>query len=166
MTFRGQISAPPAAIASTCALERRPLRECSNRHLYRNQGRGNRALGAKLEQQLLDLARYRSYGVHYTDPRTTPACEHHVEFCLSIEREEVGPNGLGIVAKSIPANRCALARDIGSRHDNKAAKYLKEVWLPRSGETAGSFPIFFHYVNVGPCVRNEDMITDVYLPLK
>jgi AraC family transcriptional regulator len=45
----------------------------------------------KLEQQLSDPARYRSYGVHYTDPRTTPASEHHVEFCLSIERE-VGPN--------------------------------------------------------------------------
>ena len=42
--------------------------------------------GQTRKQQLLDLARYRSYGVHYTDPRTTPASEHHVEFCLSIER--------------------------------------------------------------------------------
>ncbi len=119
----------------------------------------------KLEQKLLDPVKYRSYGVHYTDPRTTPASKHHVEFCLSIDRE-VGPNSLGIVAKSIPTNRCALARDIGSRHDNKAAKYLYEEWLPRSRETPGSFPIFFHYVNVGPNVRAEDMITDVYLPLR
>jgi hypothetical protein len=32
----------------------------------------------KLEQKLFDPAKYRSYGVHYTDPRTTPASEHHV----------------------------------------------------------------------------------------
>jgi len=48
----------------------------------------------KLEQKLFDPAKYRGDGVHYTDPRTTPASEHHVEFCLSIDRE-VGPNSLG-----------------------------------------------------------------------
>lgn len=119
----------------------------------------------KLEQRLLDPARYRSYGVHYTDPRTTPAAEHHVEFCLSIE-DDVGPNSFGILTKVIPRNRCALARDIGSRYDNRAAVYLYEQWLPRSGELPGKFPIFFHYVNVGPDVRAADMVTDVYLPLQ
>jgi AraC family transcriptional regulator len=79
----------------------------------------------KLEQQLSDPARYRSYGVHYTDPRTTPASEHQVEFCLSIERE-VGPNSLGIVAKSIPTNRCALARDIGpATTTRRRSTYMK-----------------------------------------
>jgi AraC family transcriptional regulator len=38
--------------------------------------------------------------------------------------------------------------------------------LPQSGELPGNFPIFFHYVNVGPNVREEEMITDVYLPLR
>jgi AraC family transcriptional regulator len=36
----------------------------------------------------------------------------------------------------------------------------------RSGEAPGDFPVFFHYVNVGPNVRREEMITDVYLPLR
>ena len=119
----------------------------------------------KLEQRLLDPARYRSYGVHYTDPRSTPAADHHVEFCLSVEHD-VGPNSFGILNKVIPRNRCALARDVGSRYDNKAAVYLYEQWLPGSGELPGNFPIFFHYVNVGPNVRAADMITDVYLPLQ
>jgi AraC family transcriptional regulator len=44
--------------------------------------------------------------------------------------------------------------------------HLYEDWLPGSGESLRDFPIFFHYVNVGPNVREEDMITDVYLPLK
>jgi len=28
------------------------------------------------------------------------------------------------------------------------------------------FPIFFHYVNIGPRVKEREMITDVYLPLR
>jgi AraC family transcriptional regulator len=119
----------------------------------------------KIQQRLLDPLRYRSYGVHYTDPRTTNPSDHHVDFCLSVE-QEVGANSFGIVNKVIPRNRCALARDVGSRHNNKAAVYLYEEWLRRSGEVLGNFPIFFHYVNVGPDVREEEMITDVYLPLE
>lgn len=119
----------------------------------------------KLEHRLLDPLKHRSYGVHYTDPRTTPPSEHRVDFCLSVDGD-VGPNPYGIVDKVIPRLRCARARDVGSRANNKAAAYLFETWLPRSGESPGEFPIFFHYVNVGPQVREEDMITDVYLPLK
>lgn len=119
----------------------------------------------KLEQRLLDPIKHRSYGIHYTDPRTTDPSDHRVDFCLSIEHD-VGPNRIGIINKTIPRNRCAFARDIGSRYDNKAAVHLYKEWLPRSGEAPGNFPIFFHYVNVGPTVREEDMITDVYLPLR
>ena len=119
----------------------------------------------KLEQRLLDPLKHRSYGIHYTDPLTTQPSAHHVDFCLSIEAA-VGPNSFGIINKVIPRNRCALARDRGARYNNKAAVYLFEKWLPHSGEEPGDFPIFFHYVNVGPNVREEEMITDVYLPLR
>lgn len=119
----------------------------------------------KLEQRLLDPVRHRSYGLHYTDPRTVEPARHRVDFCLSID-DSVGPNPYGIHEKILPAMRCALARDIGSRSNNKAAVYLYEQWLPSSGETASGAPLVFHYVNVGPHVREEDAITDVYLPLK
>lgn len=119
----------------------------------------------KLENRLLDQSKYRSYGIHYTDPRTTSLSDHRVDFCLAID-EDVGSNPYGVVSKLIPQVRCARARDVGSRSNNKAAAYLYETWLPQSGESPGDFPIFFHYVNVGPNVREEEMITDVYLPLK
>lgn len=119
----------------------------------------------KLEHGLLEPLQHRHYGLHYTDPRTTPPSRHHVDFCLSVE-DDVGSNPYGIVNKIIPGRRCALARDIGSRHNNKAAAFLYEEWLPRSGESLGELPVIFHYVNVGPGVREEEMITDVYLPLK
>ncbi|MCC6430999.1 MAG: GyrI-like domain-containing protein [Gemmatimonadaceae bacterium] len=108
---------------------------------------------------------HRSYGVHYTDPYTTPPADHRVDFCLSVEFE-VSPNAEGVINKIIPGGRCAVARHIGSRAHNAAAVFLYREWLPQSGETVGEFPMFFHYVNVGPDVREQDMITDVYLPLK
>jgi AraC family transcriptional regulator len=35
----------------------------------------------KLEHRLLDQARYRTYGPHYTGPRTTSPTGHRVDFC-------------------------------------------------------------------------------------
>jgi AraC family transcriptional regulator len=80
--------------------------------------------------------------------------------------QDVPPNLHGVVNKTIPGGRCAVARHFGSRADISAASYLYEVWLPHSGEELRDFPIFFHYVNVGPNVREHEMITDVYLPLR
>jgi AraC family transcriptional regulator len=113
----------------------------------------------------LDREHHRSYGVHYTDPYTTPPADHRVDFCLSVDFD-VLPNPDGVISKVIPRNRCALARHLGSRAHNTAAVLLYREWLPQSGEALGNFPIFFHYVNVGPEVQDADMITDVYLPLK
>jgi AraC family transcriptional regulator len=113
----------------------------------------------------LDRDRHRSYGVHYTDPYTTPPADHRVDFCLSVDFD-VPPNAEGVINKVIPGGRCALARHLGSRAHNSAAVYLYREWLPHSGEAPGDFPIFFHYVNVGPDVREHEMITDVYLPLR
>ncbi len=118
----------------------------------------------KREHHLLDQARYRSYGLHYTDPRTTNPADYRVDFCLSYDGR-VEPNPYGIVEMTIPAMRCAMARDIGSRLNNKAAKYLYDEWLPQSGERVAALPLVFHYVNVGPAVSEDEAITDVYLPL-
>ena len=119
----------------------------------------------KLEQRLLDQTKYRTYGMHYADPRSAAPSEYRAEFCLSIDRE-IGKNAYGIYGKIIPSCRCARARDIGSRLDNQAAKYLFEVWLATSGEIWTGDPAIFHYVNVGPTVKDSEAITDVYLPLR
>lgn len=119
----------------------------------------------KIQNGLLDPSKYRSYGLHYTDMRTVDPSKHRVDFCLSFEGS-VEQNDAGIVEKRIPALRCARARDIGSRANNQAAKYLIEEWLPKSGEVLSGFPLIFHYVNVGPSVDENEAITDVYVPLK
>lgn len=118
----------------------------------------------RLENRLLP-DRHRSYGIHYNDPRTTAPQAYRVDLCIAVEHE-VPPNPQGVINKVIPAGRCAVARHLGSRENVAAAAYLYEVWLPHSGEALREFPIFFHYVNVGPDVQAHEMITDVYLPLR
>jgi AraC family transcriptional regulator len=119
----------------------------------------------KLAHGLVNPLLHRTYGLHYTDHRSIDPATHRVDFCLSYDGS-IEPNEYGIVAANIPAMRCALARDVGSRLDNKAARFLYDEWLPRSGEEMTGQPLVFHYVNVGPNVREEEAITDVYLPLK
>ena len=119
----------------------------------------------KIRNRFLDQSKYRSYGLHYIDPRTIEPSEYRVDFCLSIEGS-VGQNNAEIVEKVIPILKCALARDVGSRGNNQAAKYLIGEWLPESDETMSGFPLIFHYVNVGPDIKEHEAITDVYLPLK
>lgn len=109
--------------------------------------------------------RHRTYGVHYTDPRTTPPEDHRMDICVSVDRP-VAPNPQGVIDKVIAGGRCAVARHIGPREFIAAAAFLVDEWLPASGESLRDAPIFFHYVNVGPDVRDHEMITDVYLPLR
>ncbi len=112
----------------------------------------------------LALDKHQNYGVHYNDPATVPPEEYKVDLCISVEKD-ISPNEYGIKNKIIPAGDCAIARHIGSRSNVTAASYLYNEWLPESGKTLRDFPIFFHYVNIGPNVLEKDMITDVYLPI-
>ncbi len=111
----------------------------------------------------LSPANHRTYGVHYTDPQSIAPTEHCVDFCVTYD-QLVQPNPQGIISKSIPANRCAVARHLGPG-SNTAVVYLHRDWLPNSGERQGNYPAFFHYVNVGPNIRDDEMVVDVYLPL-
>ena len=113
----------------------------------------------------LALGQSRSFGVHYNDPRKVSPAEYRVDFCLEVEHD-VAPNPQGVVTKHIPGGRCAVARHYGSRENVSVAYHLYDVWLPGSGERVRDFPVFFHYVNVGPNVQEHEMITDVYLPLR
>jgi AraC family transcriptional regulator len=107
--------------------------------------------------------RHRTFGVHH-DMRTHAESGYRLDICVSFERD-VTPNPEGVVAKVIPAGRCARVRYVGSREHIPVVTPLFTEWLPRSGEKLRDFPLFFHYVNVGPDVAEHEMITDVYLPL-
>ena len=87
----------------------------------------------------------RSYGIHYNDPNTISPSDYRVDLCGSVAHD-VAENSYGVVAKTIPALRCAKVRHIGSRENMTTARDLYKEWLPKSGEALTNFPIFFHYV--------------------
>lgn len=115
-------------------------------------------------QNRLSPEKHRSYGIHYNDPCKIKPEEYRVDLCVSVD-SEILPNPQGVINKIIPAGRCAVARHLGSRENVTVAVYLYEEWFPSSDETLREFPLFFHYVNVGPQIQEQEMITDVYLPL-
>lgn len=108
--------------------------------------------------------RHHTYGVHFDDPRTTAPEAYRMDICVSYDLP-IEPNPQGIVSKVIPGGRCAVVRYVGSREHVAAAEWLRTEWFPNSGESLRDFPMFFHYVNVGPHVAESEMVTDVYLPL-
>jgi AraC family transcriptional regulator len=123
-----------------------------------------RLVAWRIENKLPPSDIHRSYGIHYNDPQKVTSSEYRVDLCVSVE-QEISVNEDGVLNKVIPALRCAKVRHYGSRSNVTAARYLYEQWLPISGEQLAEFPIFFHYVNVGPQTQEQEMITDVYLPI-
>jgi len=107
----------------------------------------------------------QTYGVHWSDPVSTLPEDYRLDLCVSVPAP-VPANPQGVINKLIPGGRCARVRHLGSRHHVTAADWLYREWLPGSGEELRDYPMFFHYVNVGPGIRDQDMITDVYLPLR
>ena len=105
-----------------------------------------------------------TYGVHYSDPSTTSPEDFRMDICVSYDGD-ILDNEHGVIAKLIPGGRCARIRHLGSRDAIAEALFLYGEWLPSSDEETRDYPVFFHYVNVGPDVQDKDMVTDVYLPL-
>ena len=118
----------------------------------------------RIENKLPPSDHHRSYGIHYNDPNKVSPSDYRIDLCVSVVHD-VAENSHNVVTKIIPANRCAKIRHFGSRKNVTTAAILYEDWLPNSGEILAEFPVFFHYVNVGPQVQESEMITDVYLPI-
>lgn len=88
-----------------------------------------------------------------------------MDVCVAIDCA-VQNNAYGILEKKIPANRCAVLRHTGNDdHLKDSIDYLYTQWLPESGEALGEYPCFFHRVNYAS-THQDEMITDIYLPLK
>lgn len=92
--------------------------------------------------------------------------EYHVDLCAATNGP-IEPNPGGVIAKSIPAGRCAVIRHVGS-DDTLASTvmFLYATWLPASGEEPRDYPLFFQRVQFFPDVPERDAITDVFLPIK
>ncbi len=108
----------------------------------------------------------QTYGLVYDDPNNTEAEKFRFDICGSVV-SEVPANANNVINKIIPGGRCAVIHHTGS-HDLMHNKIydLYGKWLPESKEELRDFPMFFHYINLLPEVAENELLTDIYLPLK
>lgn len=108
----------------------------------------------------------RTFGIAYDNPDTTEPAQFRFDICGEVTAE-VPPNTQGVVTKTIPGGRCAHVRHYGSHTRLGESIYpLYRNWLPESGEELRDFPLYFHYLNLLPDTPENELLTDIYLPLK
>ena len=113
----------------------------------------------------LPPSKSKTFNLVYDDPAVTAPEEYRFDLCCSIDCE-VEPNDYGIVSKKIPSGKCAVVRHIGSDDSIGVAVYfLYSKWLLDSSFEVRDFPIFFERVSFFPEVPENEMITDIYLPI-
>ncbi len=118
------------------------------------------------ETKLSPVKTSKTFGIAYDDPDLVEPCAFRFDICGEVEAD-VPPNPRGVVTRVLPAGRCAVVRQFGSRERiGESAHYLYREWLPGSGEELRDFPLFFHYLNLMPETPEHELITDIYLPLK
>jgi AraC family transcriptional regulator len=106
-----------------------------------------------------------TYNLFYDDPAQVAPEDFRMDICAATDKE-IPANEYGVVAKTIPAGRCAVLRHVGSNDTLPATVHLLYAeWLPRSGEELRDFPLFFQRVSFFPDVAESEAVTDVFLPL-
>jgi AraC family transcriptional regulator len=107
-----------------------------------------------------------TYNLLYDDPATVAPEDFRMDICAATDKD-IPANEHGVIAKTIPAGRCAVLRHTGSNDTLPATVHLLYAeWLPQSGEELRDFPLFFQRVKFFPDVAEHEAVTDVLLPLK
>ncbi|MFC3094455.1 helix-turn-helix domain-containing protein [Alteromonas sediminis] len=107
----------------------------------------------------------KTFNLIYDDPAVTGPENFRFDVCCSVDNG-VEPNDFGIVSKTIPKGRCAVVRHIGSDESiGVVVNFLYSKWLLDSDFEVRDFPIFFERVSFFPEVPENEMITDIYLPI-
>jgi len=113
----------------------------------------------------LSPSKSKTFNLVYDDPAVTAPEEYRFDLCCSIDCK-VEPNDYGIVSKKIPSGKCAVVRHIGSDDSiGEVVNFLYFKWLLDSGFEVRDFPIFFERISFFPEVSENEMITDIYLPI-
>lgn len=108
----------------------------------------------------------KTFGIPYSDPKTTAPEEFRWDVCGTIDSDVPG-NEYGVKTGYIPGGRCAVIRHKGSHSNLDTSIYaFYREWLPNSGEEIRDYPCFFHYINFIHEVDECDLLTDIYFPLK
>lgn len=104
-------------------------------------------------------------GVCYDDPEVTPPERLRYDACVTVDEQFAPADDVGV--QTIPGGDHAVTTHFGPYHGlGKTYARLLGQWLPRSGCQLGSWPCFEIYLNDPGSTAPEDLITDIYVPLK
>ncbi|MEX2961226.1 GyrI-like domain-containing protein [Microbulbifer sp. TYP-18] len=108
----------------------------------------------------------KTFNLLYDDPNFTAPDEYRFDLCCSIEKK-VKEDTNGILNKVIPAGTCAVIRHIGSDDSlGVAVSYLYSRWLAKSDYQLRDFPVFLERISFFPEITENEIITDIYLPIE
>lgn len=117
------------------------------------------------KENKLHPSKSATFNLVYDDIAETDPADYRFDLCAAI----VGPvaeNDFGVIEKVIPGGRCAVVRHVGPDQGlDPVVRWLYGEWLPASGEALRDFPLFLQRVSFFPDVAENEMVTDVFLPL-
>jgi AraC family transcriptional regulator len=108
----------------------------------------------------------RTFNIFYQDLAALGSQSQQIDLCVATNKKVV-ENEQGVISKILPAGRCAVLRHIGSDYKlTSCFDFLYGQWLAQSGEQLRDFPAFIERITFYPEVTENEMITDLYLPLQ
>lgn len=107
-----------------------------------------------------------SYGIYHDNPTVTPPAQCRADACVELA-SDAAPKDLGPVERiTIAGGRHARYRHVGAYAGLAQAYQVLNGWLPTSGYEHACAPSFEVYVNDPQYTPEDQLITDIYVPLK
>lgn len=114
----------------------------------------------------LPPSRSRTFNLVYNDPSTVEPEAYRCDIACTIKIPLEDTNQ-GILNKVIPSGKCAVVRHIGSDDSiGVVVNYLYREWLLDSKYETRNFTLFFERISFFPDVPENEMVTDIYLPIE
>jgi AraC family transcriptional regulator len=104
-------------------------------------------------------------GLCHDDPEVTPPARLRYDACVTVDQEFAGENDVGI--QTIAGGEYAITTHQGP-YEKIGESYaaLLGQWLPRSRRELAGAPCFEVYLNTPDSTAPEDLLTDLYAPLR
>jgi AraC family transcriptional regulator len=148
-------------------LDRPAIRLASVRHVgsYMNIAEAFKRLNDLVTAAKLANPDTLLIGIYHDDPATTPEDKLRSDAAISVPEKTKIPAGLKELV--IPAGRYAHTTHLGPYEGLPDAwGDLRNKWLAKSGEQLGGGLSYEVYQNTPMNAKPQDLVTDLYLPLK
>lgn len=104
-------------------------------------------------------------GICYDDPEITEPAKIRFDACMTVANNFQPTDGIEV--KEVGGSKYAITRHIGPYSElYKTYRTLCGVWIPQNGYEHRSEPPMEIYINNPETTKPEDLITEIYIPIK